>query len=91
MTNRATMLEALDLLRRGVELLAQLQSESAAPDDSPLLDSEELAAALRVPVTWVETAAREGRIPFYRIGRYVRFRRTEVEAELRVAQRVAHR
>lgn len=81
------MLEALDLLRRGVEMLAQVQAESVAPDESPLLDSEQLGVALQVPATWVEAAAREGRIPFYRMGRYVRFRRSEVEAALRTAQR----
>lgn len=49
----------------------------------PLLSAEELAAALNIPVSWVDQAAREGRIPSYQFGRWRRFRRSEVEAAVR--------
>jgi excisionase family DNA binding protein len=54
--------------------------------DEPLLNSEELADRLRVPVSWVYEASRRGDIPTVRIGRYIRFHLTEVlasEAKLR--------
>ena len=39
---------------------------------------EELASILRVPTSWVWGAARDGRIPSYRVGHYQRFDITEV-------------
>lgn len=56
--------------------------ESGDPGE-PLLDDEQLAAALNVPVTWVYRAALEGKIPSYQFGRWRRFRRSEVEAAVR--------
>lgn len=38
-----------------------------------LLKPEDVATALAVPVSWVYTAARDGRIPCVKLGRYVRF------------------
>jgi excisionase family DNA binding protein len=35
-----------------------------------------------VPVSWIEQAARDGRVPCVRVGKYVRFRRKDVEAAL---------
>lgn len=46
----------------------------------PLLTAKDVAAMLGVPVSWVYTQAREGRIPTVRLGRYARFRREAVEA-----------
>jgi len=43
-----------------------------------LLDSAGLAAATSVPASWWESAAREGRVPHRKIGRWVRFRLSEV-------------
>lgn len=62
---------------------------SAAQAEEPLVDADTLSAALAVPVTWIEQAARTGRIPSLGIGRYVRFRRSAVEAAL-VAQTDNH-
>lgn len=45
-----------------------------------LLTPEEVAAMLRVPKTWVYAQAREGNLPCVRMGRYVRFRRADIEA-----------
>lgn len=43
-----------------------------------LLEPEELAARLKVPVSWVYEQSRQGNIPTHRIGRYVRFDLAEV-------------
>ena len=51
----------------------------ATEDASPvtgalrLLTASDVAAALKVPETWVYAQARAGRIPHLRLGRYVRF------------------
>jgi hypothetical protein len=52
-------------------------------DAEPLLDAAQLSAALgNVPVTWLEAAGRDGRIPSVECGRWRRFRRSVVEAAL---------
>jgi len=43
-----------------------------------LLEAEELAQRLKVPVSWVYEQSRQGNIPTHRLGRYVRFDLTEV-------------
>lgn len=59
-------------------------ASAAAPRqaDEPLLDADELAAALKLSVTWVEQAAREQKIPSVQAGRWRRFRRADVERAL---------
>ena len=47
-----------------------------------LLTADEVADLLAVPVTWVRESSRSGAIPCVRLGRYVRFEQTEVEAWL---------
>ncbi|PYG00196.1 transcriptional regulator, AlpA family [Georgenia satyanarayanai] len=49
-----------------------------ATNDDVLL-SGEVALLLRVPKSWVEQAAREGRIPSWKAGRYRRFSRADIE------------
>lgn len=46
------------------------------------ITAKELAEALSLPITWVWLAAREGRIPHIRAGRYQRFNLCEVEEAL---------
>jgi excisionase family DNA binding protein len=67
--------------------LAEGSKAIAAPvttkaDAEPLLDAEQLSAKLSIPITWIEQAARDGRVPCVRAGRWVRFSRTAVEAAL---------
>jgi excisionase family DNA binding protein len=62
------------------------QTNTPAPEGKngePLCDGNELAVVLDIPVSWVEQAAREGRIPSLQFGRWRRFRRSEVEAAVR--------
>ena len=51
----------------------------------PLLTPDELAAELKVPVSWVYEQSRQGKIPTHRIGRYIRFDLSEVLASQRKA------
>jgi len=43
-----------------------------------LLEPEELAARLKVPLSWVYEQSRQGKIPTHRLGRYIRFDLQEV-------------
>jgi excisionase family DNA binding protein len=43
-----------------------------------LLEPEQLAERLKVPVSWVYEQSRRGKIPTHRIGRYIRFSFSEV-------------
>ena len=46
-------------------------------DNGPLLTAEEVAEILRVPRSWVYSHLTE--LPAIRLGRYVRFKRSELE------------
>ena len=45
-----------------------------------LLTAGEVADLLQVRVSWVRDATREGRLPHISLGRYRRYRRTEIIA-----------
>jgi hypothetical protein len=67
--------------------LAEGSRAIAAPaktaDTEPLLDAEQLSTQLgNVPITWIEAAGRDGRIPSVECGRWRRFKRSAVEAAL---------
>lgn len=50
--------------------------------DDRLLTAAEVAERLGVPETWVYRAARSGKLPSVKLGHYVRFRWSDVEAWL---------
>jgi excisionase family DNA binding protein len=52
------------------------------PLNEPLLSPRELAKALGVPVSWVYSQAEAGAIPSFKLGKYRRFRPSEVAAWL---------
>jgi hypothetical protein len=52
---------------------------SAALNDEPLVDADQLAERFDIPATWIEQAAREHRIPSHNFGRWRRFKPSEVE------------
>jgi excisionase family DNA binding protein len=45
-----------------------------------LLTAQDVATMLKVPVSWVYAASREGRVPTVRLGRYYRYRREAILA-----------
>lgn len=67
-------------LAEGAALVGVPMTSMAAEETA--LDAEQLAAALNLPVTWLEQAAREKRIPSLQAGRWRRFKRSAVEAAL---------
>jgi excisionase family DNA binding protein len=56
----------------------EIKAASNGNGNRELLDPEELAARLKVPVSWVYEQSRQDNIPTHRIGRYIRFDLAEV-------------
>jgi hypothetical protein len=63
---------------RGKALMVPAAGSSGEP--ARLLTAEELETATGVPASWFAAQARERRIPFRKLGRYVRFDFAEVMA-----------
>lgn len=61
-------------------------TDGSHPLVEPLLDPPAAAALLSVKPSWVYEAARDGRLPHLRIGRHIRFLRSDLEAWV-IAQR----
>jgi excisionase family DNA binding protein len=74
-----------DAYRRALEEGAKFSPtpESDSDPNERLLDSQQLAEVLQVPVTWIEQQAREGNIPSLPFGRRRRYRRSAVEAAIK--------
>lgn len=49
-------------------------------DDRGLLDVDQAATRLGVPVRWIRRAIAERRIPFVKVGHYVRFTSQDLDA-----------
>ena len=66
---------------------SRLMGASATPLEVPeaLLDAEQAAERLAVSSRWLEDSARAGIVPHYKLGRYIRFRVTEVAGHCRIA------
>jgi hypothetical protein len=65
-------------LARGAHLVPPAPVATATATTTALLSSQQMQDATGVPKTWFERQARERRIPFRKLGRYVRFDLREV-------------
>jgi hypothetical protein len=68
----------IDAIRNVVEEAIQKANANGHPTE--LLSPEDLAARLKVPLSWVYDQSRQRNIPTHRIGRYIRFDLREVIA-----------
>lgn len=65
------------------ETTAKAKEENGPPDSAEnLLTAGDLAKHLNLPESWVRTEERLGRIPSVRLGKYVRFRLSDVEGTI---------
>jgi hypothetical protein len=71
-------------LTAGAELMAAVAPSPTASTAEPLLDAEQAAAQMSVTVRWLEDSARAGIIPHVKLGRFIRFRVSEIAAHCRV-------
>lgn len=65
---------------------AAASAAAPSPLSEPLLDVAEAAALLSVRRSWIYEAVRDGRLPHLKIGRHLRFLRSDLERWV-VAQR----
>ncbi len=68
--------ELRDIVKEAIQAVHQNGQQAG----DRLLDAEELAKRLKVPVSWVYEQSRQGNIPTHRLGRYIRFDLREVLA-----------
>ena len=59
-----------------------IMSDAIVPLDHQLLTAEEVAELLRLPVSTIYDLARTGRLPHLKIGRALRFSRSDLEVHL---------
>ncbi len=69
-----------EALQAGSALMPATGSVSRPAPSPTLASAEDMEAATGVPASWFATQARERRIPFVKLGRYVRFNPAEVLA-----------
>jgi len=67
----------------GAEMTAAAPS-SAAASTEPLLDADQAASQMNVTARWLEDSARAGIIPHHKLGRFIRFKVSEVAAHCSV-------
>jgi excisionase family DNA binding protein len=70
--------------------LARGSAVEVSFENGVLLNVQEVAAVLKVPVSWVYERTRRrgiGRLPHLKVGKYVRFRLAEVEEYLETLRR----
>jgi excisionase family DNA binding protein len=68
----------LDQIRQIVREELEAALRNGHPDKQ-LFNSTEAANMLGVPRTWLETKARENKVPYRRMGHYVRYSREDIE------------
>lgn len=72
-------------LTAGAELIGSTPpSPTGSAAAEPLLDAGQAAAQLSVTTRWLEDSARAGIIPHHRLGRFIRFRVSEIAAHCRI-------
>jgi hypothetical protein len=71
------------VLEAGAELMAP-SAPSPTSAGEPLLDADQAAAQMNVTARWLEDSARAGIIPHIKLGRFIRFRVSEIAAHCRV-------
>jgi excisionase family DNA binding protein len=49
---------------------------------TPALNVQDVARLFNVPVSWVYAKVEDGSLPHFKLGRYVRFRASDIEAYL---------
>lgn len=79
MSEAAKSPNPFDLLVEQIRAVVREEIKAANGNGSTeLFEPEELAARLKVPVSWVYEQSRQNRIPTHRVGRYIRFDLAEV-------------
>jgi Helix-turn-helix domain len=68
----------------GARLVATPSAAATVESPDALLDADQAATQLGVSSRWLEGSARAGIVPHYKLGRFIRFRVSEVAKHFRV-------
>jgi hypothetical protein len=68
----------------GAEMAVSPSLSPTASLTEPLFDADQAASQLSVTTRWLEDSARAGIIPHHKLGRFIRFRVSEIAAHCRV-------
>jgi hypothetical protein len=68
----------------GAEVMAGSSPSPALAAAEPLLDADQAAAQMNVTARWLEDSARAGIIPHIKLGKFSRFRVSEIAAHCRI-------
>ncbi len=71
-------------LAAGAEMMAAAAPSPTNSAAEPLLAADQAAAQMNVTARWLEDSARAGIIPHVKLGRFIRFRVSEIAAHCRV-------
>jgi excisionase family DNA binding protein len=66
--------------------MGDMNASQTHPED-PLLTAEDVAALMRVTRAWVYAETRRNALPHLRLGRYVRYRRSAIDAWMLTVER----
>jgi excisionase family DNA binding protein len=72
-------------------LAASPSTPTPGSDPDTLMTADDLAALLQVTPAWVYAETRKRRIPHLRLGRYVRYRRSAIDAWIQDVERSSAR
>lgn len=73
-------------MKRGRELVGKSAPSESAPLPDEVLTAEQMFERTHIPASWFHEAARQGKIPCIKAGKYTRFRLTETLAALTVTR-----
>lgn len=74
----------MQALAMGREIAGIADNKSVASETEKLMDAKGASEATGIPDSWFLEAARQGRIPHIKAGKYVRFRMTDLIESLEV-------
>ena len=73
-----------EALAEGADLSPAAAPSSAVSATEQLLDADQAAVQMNVSARWLEDSARSGIIPHVKLGKFTRFRLSEIAAHCRV-------
>ena len=75
-----------EALKRGRELVGKPAPGESVPLPDEVLTAEQMSERTHIPASWYYEAARQGKIPCIKAGKYARFRFAETLAALTVTR-----
>jgi excisionase family DNA binding protein len=68
-----------EIAREVAELLKPMLSDNGKAEDDTIFDKKELSKYLNVPLTWVNKKVSFNEIPYFKAGKYPRFKKSAID------------